>query len=146
MSGPVEAAAEVPRIEPLLALDLAQTRAAALIAELGDSDWSLPTPCDDWCVRDIVNKMVASTIVFTAFGQRSFVRIGHRRLGASGALLGGWHLMSPEVADFRLEHTDHRGTDEIVRIEPSSIERASPPVRRSSSTDGQGDSGGPPCR
>ncbi len=59
-----------PRIDPLTALDLAQTAAAALIAKLDDRHWVLPTPCDEWSVRDIVNKMTASTIVFTAFGER----------------------------------------------------------------------------
>jgi uncharacterized protein (TIGR03086 family) len=58
------------RTEPLRALDLAQTTAAGVIAQLGEQDWSRPTPCDEWNVRDIVNKMVASTITFTWFGRR----------------------------------------------------------------------------
>lgn len=58
------------RIEPLLALDLAQTTAAKVIAQLGSEDWARPTPCDEWSVRDIVNKMVASTITFSYFGRR----------------------------------------------------------------------------
>lgn len=71
MSADVTTTAGVPRrIEPLTALDLAQTAAAAVIAKLDDRHWQLPTPCDEWTVRDIVNKMTASTIVFTAFGER----------------------------------------------------------------------------
>ena len=58
------------RIDPLIALDQAQTAAAAVIAKLDDRHWDLPTPCDEWSVRDVVNKMTASTIVFTAFGER----------------------------------------------------------------------------
>jgi len=30
----------------------------------------LSTPCDDWTVRDVINKVVASTHVFTSFGRR----------------------------------------------------------------------------
>ena len=33
-------------------------------------DWDRPTPCSEWSVRDIVNKMVASTWTFTAFARR----------------------------------------------------------------------------
>ena len=58
------------RLPPLVALDQAQTAAAAVVACVGEADWSLPTPCDEWSVRDVVNKMVASTITFTAFGRR----------------------------------------------------------------------------
>jgi uncharacterized protein (TIGR03086 family) len=52
-------------------LDLAQTNAARVIARLGDDDWARPTPCDEWSVRDIVNKLVASTMTFAAFGRRA---------------------------------------------------------------------------
>jgi uncharacterized protein (TIGR03086 family) len=58
------------RLEPLAALDRAQTAAAAVIARVGDDDWAKPTPCDLWTVRDIVNKMVASTITFTHYALR----------------------------------------------------------------------------
>ena len=58
------------RLDPLVALDLAQTGAAAVIAQLVDEDWARPTPCDEWSVRDVVNKMVASTILFSHFGRR----------------------------------------------------------------------------
>lgn len=58
------------RLDPLEALDRAQTTAAALIARIDPADWNRPTPCDDWSVRDIINKMVASTITFTYFGRR----------------------------------------------------------------------------
>ena len=58
------------RLDPLEALDRAQTTAAALIARIDPADWNKPTPCDEWSVRDIINKMVASTITFTYFGRR----------------------------------------------------------------------------
>jgi uncharacterized protein (TIGR03086 family) len=60
----------IQRIAPLAALDLAQTRAAAVIAGLGPDDDDRSTPCDQWSVRDIVNKLVASTLTFAAFGRR----------------------------------------------------------------------------
>jgi len=60
----------VSHLHPLRALDLAQTRAAAVVADLSDEEWHLPTPCDEWSVRDVVNKMVASTLVFADFGRR----------------------------------------------------------------------------
>lgn len=56
--------------DPLRLLDLAQTRTSAVIAALGLDDWARPTPCPEWSVRDIVNKMVASTWTFTAFAER----------------------------------------------------------------------------
>jgi len=59
-----------PRLDPLLALDLAQTRAAVVIAQIASADLDRPTPCTEWSVRDIINKMTASTLVFTAFGRR----------------------------------------------------------------------------
>jgi hypothetical protein len=58
------------RIDPLVALDLAQTAAASVIAQITEGDWNRPTPCDEWSVRDVVNKMTASTITFTYFGRR----------------------------------------------------------------------------
>lgn len=58
------------RLDPLVALDLAQTGAAWLIAHLTDDHWARPTPCDEWSVRDVVNKMTASTLMFAAFGRR----------------------------------------------------------------------------
>jgi uncharacterized protein (TIGR03086 family) len=60
----------IERLHPLDALDRAQTAAAAVIARLGPDDWALPTPCDEWSVRDVVNKMTASTYTFSAFGER----------------------------------------------------------------------------
>ena len=58
------------RLDPLVALDLAQTGAASVIARVQHDDWSRPTPCDEWIVRDVVNKMTASTRMFTYFGRR----------------------------------------------------------------------------
>ena len=81
------------RLTPLEALDQAQTAAAAVIARLTDDDWGRPTPCDEWSVRDVVNKMLASTLTFTAFGRRERLdppldlvhpveMLGHDPLGA----------------------------------------------------------------
>jgi len=58
-------------VDPLRILDLSQTRCAALVASLGPDDWARPTPCTEWSVRDIVNKIVASTWTFTAFAERT---------------------------------------------------------------------------
>lgn len=55
---------------PLRFLDLAQSRAAAVISTIRSDQLALPTPCDLWSVRDIVNKLVASTRLFTCFGLR----------------------------------------------------------------------------
>lgn len=59
------------RLDPLAALDLAQTGAARVIAHVEPEQWSWPTPCDRWTVRDVINKMVASTRTFTYFGRRA---------------------------------------------------------------------------
>lgn len=59
------------RLDPLEALDRAQAAATAVIARIGSNDWNRPTPCDDWSVRDIANKLVASTWMFTAFARRT---------------------------------------------------------------------------
>lgn len=59
-----------PRPDPLWILDLAQTRAAALIAAVTHDQLDLATPCDEWTVRDVINKMVASTWMFASFGKR----------------------------------------------------------------------------
>ncbi|MGI9624922.1 MAG: TIGR03086 family metal-binding protein [Acidimicrobiales bacterium] len=58
------------RPDTLRMLDLAQTGAASVIAQMTEADFSRPTPCDQWSAMDIVNKMTASTIVFTSFGNR----------------------------------------------------------------------------
>ena len=59
-----------PRPDQLAMLDQAQTVAAATLALVAADDWYRPTPCDEWSVIDVVNKMTASTILFTAFGRR----------------------------------------------------------------------------
>lgn len=59
-----------PRVDTLRILDLAQSRMATVIAGLRDGDWARPTPCPEWTVRDIVNKVVASTWSFTEFAHR----------------------------------------------------------------------------
>ena len=56
--------------DPLRILDLAQTRAASVIASIRDEQLDLATPCDEWSVRDVINKLVASTLLFASFGRR----------------------------------------------------------------------------
>ena len=56
--------------DPLRVLDLSQTRAAAVIASVSRDQMFLPTPCDLWDVKDVINKLVASTRLFTGFGLR----------------------------------------------------------------------------
>ncbi len=51
-------------------LDLSQNRAAAVIASISNDQMSLATPCDLWDVKDVINKLVASTRLFTGFGLR----------------------------------------------------------------------------
>ena len=58
------------RPDTLQMLDQAQTAAAATLARLTADQHDLPTPCDEWSVIDIVNKLTASTMVFTSFGLR----------------------------------------------------------------------------
>jgi uncharacterized protein (TIGR03086 family) len=36
-----------------------------LIDAVSDDQWSLPTPCDDWTVRDLVEHVVGGNVVFT---------------------------------------------------------------------------------
>ena len=56
--------------DPLRILDLAQTRAASVLALINNDQLDLPTPCDEWSVRDVINKLVASTLLFASFGRR----------------------------------------------------------------------------
>ena len=56
--------------DPLRILDLTQTRASSVIASIRKDQLHLPTPCDQWSVRDVINKLVASTLLFAAFGKR----------------------------------------------------------------------------
>lgn len=58
------------RPDPLRMLDLAQTGAAAVIARVERADWHRPTPCDEWSVTNVIDKLTASTIMFTSFGRR----------------------------------------------------------------------------
>lgn len=58
------------RPDTLWMLDLAQTGAASVIVRIRADQLDRPTPCDEWSVRDVINKMVASTRVFTSFGLR----------------------------------------------------------------------------
>ena len=41
-----------------------------MIASVSREQMFLPTPCDLWDVKDVINKLVASTRLFTGFGLR----------------------------------------------------------------------------
>ena len=56
--------------DPLRIFDLSQTRAASVIASISEDQLELSTPCDEWSVRDVINKLVASTLLFASFGRR----------------------------------------------------------------------------
>ncbi|MDG2301205.1 MAG: TIGR03086 family metal-binding protein [Acidimicrobiales bacterium] len=56
--------------DPLRMLDLSQSRSAAVISTVTENQMSLPTPCDLWDVKDIINKLIASTRLFAGFGLR----------------------------------------------------------------------------
>ncbi len=56
--------------DPLRVLDLVQSRASAVISTINADQMNLPTPCDLWDIKDIVNKLVASTRLFAGFGLR----------------------------------------------------------------------------
>ncbi len=58
------------RPDTLAMLDLAQTAAAYVVARVDRTQWDLPTPCTEWSVIDIINKLTASTTMFTSFGLR----------------------------------------------------------------------------
>ena len=45
-------------MEPLDALALARSEFARRLRLVTDDDWELPTPCDDWTVRDLVVHVV----------------------------------------------------------------------------------------
>lgn len=50
-------------------------RASAVIGDLidgiADDQWTAPTPCTDWNVRDVVNHLVGMNLVFTAMFEES---------------------------------------------------------------------------
>jgi len=41
----------------------------SLVAGVRDEQWSSPTPCTDWTVRDLVNHLVGANLVFAALLQ-----------------------------------------------------------------------------
>jgi len=58
------------RPDTLVMLDQAQTAAAYVIARIDKDQWDASTPCSEWSVIDVINKLTASTMVFTSFGLR----------------------------------------------------------------------------
>jgi uncharacterized protein (TIGR03086 family) len=44
-------------------LDLARTRLDPVVAAIGGDQWTLPTPCEGWDVRELLNHVVAGSIL-----------------------------------------------------------------------------------
>ncbi len=51
---------------PLQALTRAQGATDELIAAVRDEQWSAPTPCTEWTVRDVINHLVTGHLTFVA--------------------------------------------------------------------------------
>jgi uncharacterized protein (TIGR03086 family) len=47
-------------------LDVALSATGELVAGVRDDQWSAPTPCTEWTVRDLVNHLVGANRFFTA--------------------------------------------------------------------------------
>jgi uncharacterized protein (TIGR03086 family) len=47
-------------------LDRASGAVGELITRIGADQWTAPTPCSEWTVRDVVNHLVAMNLVFAA--------------------------------------------------------------------------------
>ncbi len=75
--------------EPLpTQLGRALVAVGTLIAGVRDDQWSEPTPCAEWTVRDVVNHVIAMNLVFTAIlngvppPERGIDRVGADPVGA----------------------------------------------------------------
>lgn len=75
-----------------MALDLpglhadALTETARLVAAVGDDQWHLPTPCEDWDVRELVNHVVSGNLWVEPLMTGSTIEDVGRRL--DGDVLG----------------------------------------------------------
>jgi uncharacterized protein (TIGR03086 family) len=56
----------VTPLSPRGQLALALSATGDLVAGVRDEQWSAPTPCTDWTVRDLVNHLVGANLVFAA--------------------------------------------------------------------------------
>jgi uncharacterized protein (TIGR03086 family) len=57
-----------------------------LIDRIAASQWTAPTPCTEWSVRDVVNHLVGMNLVFVALFEESPMPVrGADRLGADPA-------------------------------------------------------------
>ena len=68
--------------------DLARTSAVVgdLIDDIGAEQWTVPTPCTEWSVRDVVSHLVGMNLVLAAmFEERPMPDRGVDRLGADPA-------------------------------------------------------------
>jgi uncharacterized protein (TIGR03086 family) len=76
-----------------VALDLPRLHADALastdrlVAEVGDDQWRLPTPCEDWDVRELVNHIVSGNLWVAPLMTGSTIEDVGDRL--DGDVLGG---------------------------------------------------------
>jgi uncharacterized protein (TIGR03086 family) len=62
-----------------------------LIDRIAADQWTAPTPCTEWSVRDVVNHLVGMNLVFVAlFEESPMPARGADRLGADPA--GAYHL------------------------------------------------------
>jgi uncharacterized protein (TIGR03086 family) len=80
---------------------------ADLIANIRPDQWNAPTPCTEWTVRDVVNHLVATNLVFAAL-------IGDHPMPERGA--------------------DHLGNDPVeaysASAEPQSVDGTAPAIDR----------------
>lgn len=74
--------------EPVDQLASALSSAERLVAAVGEEQWTQPTPCTGWTVRDLVNHIVAGNKVFTAIlhGEASLSREDLARRGSTDQL------------------------------------------------------------
>lgn len=68
--------------DPLADLERASRALADLIAAVRPGQWTAPTPCTEWSVRDLVDHLVGSNLMFLAiFGERPMPERGTDILG-----------------------------------------------------------------
>ncbi|WP_328393228.1 TIGR03086 family metal-binding protein [Nocardia sp. NBC_00416] len=69
--------------DPIEDLERASAAVLDLIAAVRPDQWAAPTPCTDWSVRDLVDHLVGSNLMFLAiFGETPMPEHGTDILGA----------------------------------------------------------------
>jgi uncharacterized protein (TIGR03086 family) len=91
-----------PTSAPLEQLRTALTATGGLVAAVAPGQWTAPTPCSDWTVRDLVDHVV--------FGNRLFA-----------AVLGG-EPMPPMPEVLRRQAEDHLGDDAAAAYDAAADE------------------------